>query len=219
MIEQAVVESPLQDQQGEENMAAKRCPYCRVFSNFGSPAVSENRTPPLGVCLEPCQNCGMYVYFEYASPKPPDRIHYVTMYPFGSTDVDEELPEDVVTPFKEALSSVSAKNWNAAVVMCRRALEEAVSEQGATGNNLQAKIEDLAQTGRLTPAIQEWAHQTRLGGNLGAHGSPTKKWADQTDAEEIIEFSRSIFQYVYVLPEQVAQRRKRLSDLPSTGSG
>jgi len=199
-------------------MVAKCCLYCGSIAQFTLRAGPFPNQDGTAVIVEQCQNddCLNHVYFRYDhyadSLKPSPA--YSDMYPFANTQPPQELPADVAVPFREALSSLSARNWNAALVMCRRSLEEAIMQFGAQGNSLQAQIEDLTSKGILTPTIRDWAHETRLGGNLGAHGSSTQKWAAQEDAEEIVEFARSIFQYVYIIPSQVQQRRLRLSRTP-----
>jgi hypothetical protein len=98
--------------------------------------------------------------------------------------------------------------------MCRRALEEAVVSLEGKGKVLFDKIDDLVQRQLITPDLAAWAHETRLAGKLGAHGleNEDKKWNEEIDAQEIVEFSNWFFRYAFVLPKQLEQRRARLSD-------
>ena len=100
--------------------------------------------------------------------------------------------------------------------MCRRAIEESANFLGAKGSSLVQKISDLAANNTITPDLKEWAHEGRLGGNLGAHGSTNKKWADKDDAKEILEFTRWYMRYVHVLPKQLADRRAQILQSSST---
>ena len=69
-------------------------------------------------------------------------------------------------------------------------------------------ITDMASKNRkITPELRDWAHEGRLGGKLGAHGTKEKKWADKDDADEVMEFARWFFRYVYVLPKQLADKK------------
>lgn len=58
----------------------------------------------------------------------------------------------------------------------------------------------------LTPDLQEWAHQVRLGGNDAAHDEEpfTKE-----EAEELLDFTELYLTYVYTLPGRLAERKAR----------
>ena len=76
----------------------------------------------------------------------------------------------------------------------------------------------MATKNIITPDLKDWANEGRLGGNLGAHGSTNKKWADKQDAEEILEFTRWYMRYVHVLPKQLADRRALMAQASSPAS-
>ncbi|MCH7698094.1 MAG: DUF4145 domain-containing protein [Chloroflexi bacterium] len=137
------------------------------------------------------------------------------IFPEVEQGPQDELPSDVAVAFGQALGALNAKAWDAVVLMCGRALGEATMTLGATDGSLFGRIEALAADHQITPALAEWAHESRLARNLGAHGdqeeADEKKWNDETDAREIVEFCRWFFRYVYVLPAQLALRRERLA--------
>jgi hypothetical protein len=159
--------------------------------------------------LDACQNdaCQRGVAVVY---DPQGQV--IDTYPALDDEPDELLPEDVKVAFRQALRSLNEKIWDGCVLMCRRALEEATRQLGAEGRDLYNKIDDLASKGRITPDLRDWAHEARLGGKLGAHGEDDKKWNTQSDAEELVEFSKWFFRYVYILPKQLDARRSRLRD-------
>ena len=122
-------------------------------------------------------------------------------------------PDDVKIAFGQAFQSLNEKIWDGCVTMAGRALQEAMTDLKAEGDTLYAQIEYLAGQNKITPDLKDWAHEGRLGRNLGAHGSKEeqgKKWSDESDAEEIVEFCKWFFRYVYILPKQLEQRRERL---------
>jgi len=189
-------------------MPARRCPYCKVVSNFSlGGAVGGGKLAGI-VSLDHCQNCGTPTYFE--TPHHNDRISILDSYPKLEVDPDEELPEDVKVAFREAIKALNEEIWNGCVTMCRRALEEAMKDLGAEGRDLFNQIDDLESKRKITPELKDWAHESRLGGKLGAHGTKQKQWAERDDAEEVLEFSRWFFRYVYVLPRQLAERKTKL---------
>lgn len=202
--EQISVElSRLNIEEGE--IMLRRCPYCKGLSNFDLGTIDGGGELEGIVSLDRCQNCGTLTYFRVPSPK--QRREILDSYPKIETDPDEELPEDVKRAFQEAMKSLNEGIWNGCVIMCRRALEEATEDLGAEGRDLFTQIDDLETKRKITPELKEWAHEARLGGKLGAHGTKQKKWADKEDAEEVLEFCRWFFRYVYVLPKQLAERR------------
>jgi len=153
------------------------------------------------------------------TPSHQDRNTILDSYPKLDSEPDNELPENVKVAFTEAIKGLNDGNWNSCVVMCRRALEEAMADLGAEGRDLFNRIDNLESQRRITPELKEWAHEGRLGGKLGAHGLEQKRWADKDDAEEVLEFSRWFLRYVYVLPQQLADRKAKFtpsSDEPTS---
>jgi hypothetical protein len=191
-------------------MPSRRCPHCRVVSSYSQGVEKQPFGSGKRGRFDTCTNaeCGCSVLVVYGGSG-----EELAVYPQLETEPDEVLPDDVRVAFRQALQSLNEKIWDGCVLMCRRALEEATTNLGAKGKVLYEKIEDLAKKNRITPDLRQWAHEGRLAGKLGAHGTEEedKKWNEQADAEEIVEFSKWFFRYVYVLPEQLKQRRKRLT--------
>ena len=195
-------------------MPSRRCPHCKVessYSTVGSTYIFDPHKPS-NIRLDVCQNdeCHGHVAVIMHPPTGSE----LDVFPKLETDPDELLPDEVKKAFGQALKSLNEKIWDGCVLMCRRALEETTADLGAKGKVLYDKIEDLAKQNRITPDLQEWAHEGRLAGKLGAHGTEeeAKKWNDESDAEEIVEFCKWFFRYVYVLPLQLQQRKERLAE-------
>ena len=186
----------------------RRCFYCKGLSNFNLMAVTGGGKLVGVASLDTCQNCGTPAYFVVPNLK--ERENILDRYPKLEVDPDEELPEEVKVAFREAMKALNEEIWNGCVTMCRRALEEATEDLGAEGRDLFTQIDDLETKRKITPELKEWAHEGRLGGKLGAHGMKQKKWADKEDAEEVLEFCRWFFRYVYVLPKQLAERKAKV---------
>jgi len=65
--------------------------------------------------------------------------------------------------------------------------------------------------------MKDWAHNIRILGNWGAH--PDKdglKNVDETTAKEAMEFIKSFFTYVYVMPKRVADSRSFIDSKKQT---
>ena len=198
-------------------MPLRKCPYCKGLSNFSLSGQMCQGLLQGCVSLDICHNCSTPVYI--VTPSHQDRNTILDSYPKLDSEPDNELPENVKVAFTEAIKGLNDGNWNSCVVMCRRALEEAMADLGAEGRDLFNRIDNLESQRRITPELKEWAHEGRLGGKLGAHGLEQKRWADKDDAEEVLEFSRWFLRYVYVLPQQLADRKAKFtpsSDEPTS---
>ena len=200
----------------EETMPSRRCPHCGITATYQTPYAhlkfdgATSKRIRLDVCdNETCQ-CATAVVTVKES--------IVETFPSIETEPDELLPPDVRIAFRQALGSLNEGLWDPCVLMCRRAIEEAMRDLNATGKDLYNKIDNLAADGRITPDLQSWAHEGRLAGNLSAHGNDEKKWNTETDGKEIVEFAKWFFRYVYVLPQQLKERKERLASTESGGS-
>ncbi|MGB5925040.1 MAG: DUF4145 domain-containing protein [Dehalococcoidia bacterium] len=198
-------------------MPLRKCPYCKGLSNFDLTGQTCSGLLKGCASLDVCQNCKTPVYFVTQSIQ--DRVTILDSYPKLDLETDKELPENVKIALTEAIKGLNDENWNSCLVMCRRALEEAMVDLGAEGRDLFNKIDTLENQRRITPELKAWAHESRLGGKLGAHGTKEKRWADKDDAEELLEFSRWFFRYVYVLPRQLADRKERFAPSGSEPTG
>jgi hypothetical protein len=94
--------------------------------------------------------------------------------------------------------------------MARSALQFVVREKGAKEGNLKAQINDLARKEVLHPLMQEWAHEVRLLANESAHPeAPVPPPVTPQDARDIVNFLDYLLFYLYDLPKQSADYRKR----------
>jgi len=126
------------------------------------------------------------------------------------SDAPQEYPDDVRENFDEALRSLNASNPRACVVMTRSSMQAATRQLQAKGGNLKEEIDDLADRHVIPESLRQWAHEIRDGGNLVAHPEPGKR-VEIADAEELLELAESMFEYLYVVPDQIRRRRDRLS--------
>ena len=180
-------------------MAAHLCPHCKVYADFRQVGTTVHYIVPGGShFIWSCANCsgGVFVIG--------DKIVYPTIRTEASADIPTEIRDD----FNEALRSLNGNNAKAAVIMTRSALQGATRQQRAQGKTLKDEIDDLAAKHVISPTLQDWSHELRDGGNLVAHPEPGKT-VDTQDAEELIALAESIFDYLYVIPAEVARRRAR----------
>jgi len=119
----------------------------------------------------------------------------------------------------QAHDSLANENWDAAAVMSRSALQFIARHQGAKKGNLKQEIQDLAGKGILHPLMQEWSDEVRELGNDSAHpevatGQSVIQPIDDSapepqDAKDIVSFLDFLLFYLYDLPKQIGEYRRR----------
>ena len=88
-------------------------------------------------------------------------------------------------------------------------MQGALRNKGAKGKNLRDEIDSLAASGLLPPIMKEWAHELRELGNDSAHPDPADPPTDPADARDIVQFLEYLLEYLYSLPHQIDEFRKR----------
>jgi hypothetical protein len=109
----------------------------------------------------------------------------------------------------EATRSIEGKNWTAAAVMARSAVQLVARDHGAKGKNLKEEIDDLARKGLILPIMQEWAHEVRELGNEGTHPQPSATITNEKDAKDVVEFLTFLMRVMYNLPKEIDDYRQR----------
>lgn len=136
---------------------------------------------------------GMY-FLAGVEPKPPP------------LDAPEYTPENIASPFRQAMDNFHRGNWDACGMAGRKALDLATKhlDQSLADTKLVGRIDALAEAHRITPDLKEWAHEVRRLGNDAAHeDDPFSK----DDAEALIKFTRTFLEYAFTLPGSLAKRR------------
>lgn len=190
------------------------CPKCGALSGFRRlwdwplEGISDDNVS----CLDECASCGIVAYFR--SSRDGQIVH--DQYPTRVHAPQAELPVAVKTAYAEALVCLGAGAPNGALLMCRRAIQEALNDLGAKKGDLPTQLNDLVSKYRITPNLRDWADHARIGGKLAGHGTGGGEWGNASkvtggkeDAEAVIEFCNGFFEYVYVLPKRNEERRTK----------
>lgn len=182
---------------------ALTCPHCktRVKLENQGPGISapDGRTHALFTCVE-CQN----VCWGSWTSKTDLRVDA----PLLRTGASPDIPPLIASSFSEAIGALNAGLSRASVIMARSAIQAAVRELGAEGRTLAAEIRNLADSCAIPVSLADWANEIRGAGNPVAHPKETEQTTAQ-DAEEIVAFAESLFDYLYVIPAEVARCRAR----------
>jgi len=205
------------------------CPHC-LAEKVGFSIIYERKTIAPGLdrfqTLMICSNCDGPVIgqFErrmgpdYQSPKQcdfdPRQFGFALSAIFprpAAAKLPNHIPNDELKNyFGQAADCLRRGNWDASGAMSRKVVD--VSTQLLLGadatkyNDIKTRIDALAKRNTLTPDLQEWAHQVRLGGNDAAHD---KDPFTRPEAVELLDFTELYLTYVYTLPGKLAERRAR----------
>lgn len=115
------------------------------------------------------------------------------------------LPHGVFKIYEEARGALCAKLNIMAGFGIRAIVEAVCKEKDMKGNNLERKIDSLAEAGHITKAGAAILHSLRFMGNAAVHEMKEHGLAELNTAFDVIEY---LLHGVYVLPQQATQLRK-----------
>jgi len=190
------------------------CAFCGERGNYSTEFSVEKKKPNSRKSLNfdtlKCGNCASYIQVVWSASSS-GRMHgrRIQPWPLKITKYPDHWPESVGRYWLQAKKSLSTEAWDAAALMARSALQIALREENAKGKNLYSEIDDLAQRGILPPIMKEWAHEMRELGNESAHPTADQKPTNSRDAQEIVKFLGFLFEYLYTLPKEIQEYRKR----------
>jgi hypothetical protein len=96
-------------------------------------------------------------------------------------------------------------------------LETVANEEGAEGDDLFEKLDDLARKGRIPEPLAEAAHELRRLGNLGAHDAAIDLGPDDVPAIE--DLADAFLEYLYRAPAKVAAVRASVEERKRQAAG
>lgn len=114
-------------------------------------------------------------------------------------DVGPAIPEAARRDIKDAQKCFSHGIYSAAAVLCGRALERLIKEK-AGANMIGKGLAELKSKGVIDERLFSWAEALRKERNIGAHASDED--TTKENAQDIVDFTIAIFDYVYTLSEK-----------------
>jgi len=128
-------------------------------------------------------------------------------YPKG-LELERCVPRVVRSAYAEA-ARVMGASPNAFAVMIRRSLEALCDERGVPRDRLVARLNYLANDGRIPPTVVKATDVLRVLGNAGAHSSEESVTVPMTWAMD--KLFRAVVEYVYVAPHELKEFEDALS--------
>lgn len=183
------------------------CPHCSVRANATVRGSVQNQQTDAAVVLAECPSCGAPLVgttelfqdenldwqFEHAErvwPAP------------TSVEVSPTIPATARRDIKDAQKCIAHGIYSAAVVLCGRALERLAHEK-APAKTLAASLAALKANGVIDERLSLWATALRQERNIGAHASDEE--VSRENAQDVLDFTIAIFEYVYTLSEKYAE--------------
>jgi hypothetical protein len=150
-----------------------------------------------------------------------------------SDDIGEPMAEERLYPTardNSALPDKVRKRYDAALRVrridpdfyaagIRRMVETICNHEGAQGQDLFHKLDDLASKGRIPETLAKMAHQLRTFGRIGVHDEEIE--VASADVPIIEDFAEAILEYMYRAPAKLAAvteglKERRLKATSST---
>ena len=131
----------------------------------------------------------------------------VHWWPPVRSSIHKAVPEAIGLALQEAETTLAANCYRASSIMARHALEAVVAHQGGSGKSLADGLKSLVSANKLQANLADWATEVRLVGNAGAHNPLAP--VPREDAQDLVSFMHALVEYLYVLPHDLDERRKR----------
>lgn len=117
------------------------------------------------------------------------------------------VPMELRRSFQEALQCHESGHYLATALMCRRTLEGVCSHHLGNVKNLSQALKELHSKQIIDDRLCEWATALRDDGNLAAHDISAR--ISHEDAEDLVDFSEAILDYVFVLRDRFVKYKSR----------
>ena len=133
----------------------------------------------------------------------------IQSYPPSTIDFNaDDIPENVVKSFEEALLAHAAGCHMASALMVRRTLEEVCSNKEATGSDLKKRIANLRGKVVIPEELFEAMDELRLLGNDAAHiEAKSYDNISETELGVAIEFTKELLKGIYQYTSLLAKLR------------
>jgi uncharacterized protein (UPF0332 family) len=173
--------------------------------------VLEPNVGDLGYFLVQCPSCKEPIFCQaYNQSEDFSEWHWGTAERLWPVPSDRQLPAAIpliaAKDIKDAQKCLHHGIYSAAVVLCGRALEYLIREK--TEEKMIARgLKALVDSGIIDKKLYEWADALREERNLGTHA--TGQEVTKENAEDILDFTIAIYNYVYTLTNKYEQYKAR----------
>jgi len=115
-------------------------------------------------------------------------------------EIGPAIPMAARQDIKDAQKCISHGIYSAAAVLCGRALERLIKEKAGSPHMIAKGLGELKAKGVIDQRLFDWAEALRKERNIGAHASDED--TTKENAQDILDFTVAIFDYVYTLSDK-----------------
>ncbi len=196
------------------------CPVCEVHVVAELLETLEIEDP-LGTlrvryCFLKCPKCSIAL-LTVQSDDGPGWDPPVRVFPPRDASLGYAVPEPIRQAFDEARRCFSAGAFTASAIMCRKSVEGLCADKNATGRTLAERLKSLRENQVVETRLFAWADELRLWGNDAAHDVAVT--IGKADAEDLLEFTRALMEYVYTFGGRFEQFQARRTRRPAGVTG
>lgn len=139
----------------------------------------------------------------------------INSYPNPPTHLaPDAVPERIAAAFIEASENLHRQKHETSQMLSRKALDLATKRLlPDSKKKLYGRIEELRDTGKITPEMADWAHIVRDEGNDSVHDEAE---VTREAAAELLAFTETFLMYAFTLPGMIAKRRQVGDELEQT---
>lgn len=173
-----------------------RCPHCRregMLASLGQNDINIDGKHVVGQRRCPNPQCEGHIFIVLENGK------LVESFPPMRIDFDkEDIPDNVLVSFEEAVACHSISCFIASAIMVRRTLEEVCADKEAEGANLKERIKALESKIVVPKELIVAMDELRLLGNDAAHiEAKTYASIGNEELEIAIEFTKELLKALY----------------------
>jgi hypothetical protein len=133
------------------------------------------------------------------------------LYPPSKYRPNPNAPSNIQQAFSEAYTCYRNRAYTAAAILCRKTLEGVCKSHGTNQRNLMASLKQMKDDGLIDERLHEWSDALRHAGNEAVHDVNVS--VSQTDAQDILEFTNAILDYLFSYRDRFDSFKTRHSNL------
>ena len=135
----------------------------------------------------------------------------IRLFPSSKYRPNPNAPKNIQRTFSEAYICYRNRAYTAAAILCRKTLEGICKAHGVDEKNLMASLKKMNDEGLIDERLYEWSDALRHVGNEAVHD--VNITVSQTDAQDILEFTNAILDYLFSYRDRFESFKKRHSKM------
>ena len=188
-----------------------RCPHCSISNPSLMHVYDTMSTDHEGRnsrywALYVCKKCGSMVTASAKGWKEPT----LQIFP-SNIEISDDFPRGTKKILEQSIASIHAPAG--AVMLAASSVDAMLKKKNYKDGSLYERIEKAVEEHLLTPEMANWAHEVRLDANDQRHADEKVSIPSGEDAKKVIDFTKAIAEYLFVLPARI---KRGLGDKPST---